>query len=89
MACRRGPGPVHGPVEPPHCQHHPGVISLTGDPLTPHRDAIAMTRDLARARLLTIDGFGHTELPNPSTCAIGYEVARCCRLLHRRVRTRV
>lgn len=35
-----------------------------------------MTRDLARARLLTIDGFGHTELPNPSACAIGYEVGR-------------
>jgi pimeloyl-ACP methyl ester carboxylesterase len=51
------------------------VMSLTGDPLTPHQDAIAMTRDLARARLLTIDGFGHTELPNPSTCAIGYEVS--------------
>jgi len=51
------------------------VMSLTGDPLTTHQDAIAMTRDLARARLLTIDGFGHTELPNPSTCAIGYEVS--------------
>lgn len=51
------------------------VMSLTGDPLTTHQDAIAMTRDLARARLLTIDGFGHTELPNPSTCAIDYEVS--------------
>jgi pimeloyl-ACP methyl ester carboxylesterase len=51
------------------------VMSLTGDPLTTHQDAIAMTRDLASARLLTIDGFGHTELSNPSTCAIGYEVS--------------
>ena len=68
-----GPGPVHRPVEPPHRQHH------LGD--EPHRrpayhppDAIAMTRELARARLLTIDGFGHTELANPSTCAVSYEV---------------
>jgi pimeloyl-ACP methyl ester carboxylesterase len=50
------------------------VMSLTGDPLTTHQDAIAMTRDLARARLLTITGFGHTELANPSTCATDDEV---------------
>ena len=51
------------------------VLSLTGDPATSHQDAIAMTRDLARGRLLTIRGFGHTELANPSNCAIGYEVS--------------
>jgi hypothetical protein len=28
-----------------------------------------MARDLARARLLTVDGWGHTELLNPSGCA--------------------
>jgi hypothetical protein len=50
------------------------VMSLTGDPLTTRQDAIAMTRDLARARRLTIDGFGHAELANPSACAISYEV---------------
>ena len=33
-----------------------------------------MSRDLARARLLTIDGCGHTETGNPSTCATGYEI---------------
>jgi TAP-like protein len=51
------------------------VISLTDDPLTTHQDAIAMTWGLAHARLLTIDGFGHTELANPSTSAINYEVS--------------
>ncbi|HEV7451135.1 MAG TPA: alpha/beta fold hydrolase [Pseudonocardiaceae bacterium] len=52
------------------------VMSLTNDPITTYQNAIAMTRDLARARLLTIDGFGHTELlnNNPSTCATNYEV---------------
>jgi TAP-like protein len=32
-----------------------------------------VARDLARARLLTVDGFGHTELFNPSRCASDYE----------------
>jgi hypothetical protein len=29
---------------------------------------------LARARLLTVDGFGHTAASNGSTCAINYEI---------------
>jgi hypothetical protein len=33
-----------------------------------------MAPDLARARLLTIDGHGHVEADNPSTCATGYEI---------------
>jgi hypothetical protein len=32
-----------------------------------------MAHDLARARLLTVRGFGHTEFFNPSTCASDYE----------------
>jgi pimeloyl-ACP methyl ester carboxylesterase len=51
------------------------VMSLMGDPVTTYQNAIAMTRDLSSARLLTIDGFGHTEIGNPSTCAINYEVS--------------
>jgi TAP-like protein len=45
----------------------------TGDPVTPYRGAVAMSHLLARARLLTVDGFGHTEFLNPSTCAQNYE----------------
>jgi pimeloyl-ACP methyl ester carboxylesterase len=48
------------------------VIGNTHDPNTPYRSAEAMTRQLARARLLTVKGYGHTELTNPSTCAIGW-----------------
>jgi pimeloyl-ACP methyl ester carboxylesterase len=51
------------------------VIGNTGDPKTPYQGAVAMSRDLGRARLLTVDGFGHTELQNPSTCATSYEVS--------------
>lgn len=32
-----------------------------------------MSRELARARLLTVDGYGHTELANKSACADRYE----------------
>ncbi len=48
------------------------VIGNTYDPNTPHRGARAMTRQLSRARLLTVDGYGHTELLNPSSCANRY-----------------
>jgi pimeloyl-ACP methyl ester carboxylesterase len=45
------------------------VIGNTTDPFLPLRDAIAMTRQLANARLLVVHGYGHTALLNPSTCA--------------------
>jgi pimeloyl-ACP methyl ester carboxylesterase len=51
------------------------VIGNTGDPNTPYQDSVAMARDLARARLLTVDGYGHTEFLNPSTCATDYEIS--------------
>jgi hypothetical protein len=34
-----------------------------------------MSRDLANARLLTVDGYGHTEFINKSTCADAAETA--------------
>jgi pimeloyl-ACP methyl ester carboxylesterase len=49
------------------------LIGNTGDPDTPYRGSVAMSRDLARARLLTVDEYGHTEGSNPDTCATDYE----------------
>jgi pimeloyl-ACP methyl ester carboxylesterase len=52
-----------------------GTILLfgnTGDPATPYQDSVALSRELAHARLLTIDGYGHTETNNPSACALDY-----------------
>lgn len=46
------------------------VVGNTGDPWTPYQGSVAMSRDLARARLLTVDGYGHTVGNNPSSCAI-------------------
>ena len=45
------------------------VIGNTFDPATPYEGAVAMSHELANARLLTVQGYGHTELINPSTCA--------------------
>jgi pimeloyl-ACP methyl ester carboxylesterase len=49
------------------------VIGNTHDPSTPIFEARAMSRRLARARLLTVDGYGHTALLNPSSCALAHE----------------
>jgi pimeloyl-ACP methyl ester carboxylesterase len=51
------------------------VMGNTGDPGTPYQSSVAMSRDLSKARLLTIRGYGHTEFENPSTCAASYEVS--------------
>jgi pimeloyl-ACP methyl ester carboxylesterase len=51
------------------------LIGNTGDPTTAYQDSLAMSRDLARARLLTVDGYGHTTTNNPSTCVINEAVS--------------
>ena len=51
------------------------LIGNTGDPATPYQSSVAMSPDLARVRLLTVRGFGHTEFFNPSTCATEDEVS--------------
>jgi pimeloyl-ACP methyl ester carboxylesterase len=51
------------------------VVGNTGDPATAYRSSRRMSRLLARGRLLTVNGFGHTELLNPSRCVARHEVA--------------
>jgi hypothetical protein len=48
------------------------VTNNTIDPNTPYRGAVAMARELARARLLRVDGYGHGVLVNQSVCATRY-----------------
>jgi pimeloyl-ACP methyl ester carboxylesterase len=64
-----GPGYYAGPWNRPTASTIL-VVGNTGDPWTAYHDSVAMSRDLARARLLTVDGYGHTAGNNPSTCAI-------------------
>lgn len=40
------------------------VIGTTRDPATPYENAVAMSKVLARARLLTVDGYGHGAIVN-------------------------
>jgi hypothetical protein len=49
------------------------VVNNTSDPQTPYSGGVTMARLLARARLLTVNGYGHTVLLNPSSCAKNYE----------------
>jgi pimeloyl-ACP methyl ester carboxylesterase len=51
------------------------VVGNTGDPSTAYRGSVRMARLLARGRLLTVTGYGHTELLNPSRCVARREVA--------------
>ncbi|HCU91501.1 MAG TPA: hypothetical protein DHU96_01560 [Actinobacteria bacterium] len=49
------------------------VVGTRYDPATPYWGAGALTRELARGRLLTEQGYGHTALLNPSACINRYE----------------
>ncbi|MFI6497812.1 alpha/beta hydrolase [Nonomuraea typhae] len=51
------------------------VMSTTHDPADPYRNARRLTRELSRARLLTVDGYGHGVILNPSTCADRHQTA--------------
>jgi pimeloyl-ACP methyl ester carboxylesterase len=48
------------------------VIGNRFDPATPISSSQRMAAELARARFLTVQGYGHTELLNPSRCAQNY-----------------
>jgi hypothetical protein len=45
------------------------VIGNKFDPATPHSSSQRTAEELADGHLLTVEGFGHTELLNPSRCA--------------------
>ncbi|MEV0873932.1 MULTISPECIES: alpha/beta hydrolase [Streptomyces] len=49
------------------------VVGTTYDPSTAYPNSRAMAEELADARLLTNEGYGHTALLNPSTCVQDHE----------------
>ncbi|GAA4606226.1 alpha/beta hydrolase [Actinoallomurus liliacearum] len=49
------------------------LLNNTEDPATSYRQAVTVSRTLARARLLTVEGYGHTVFSNPSSCAMDHE----------------
>ncbi|MFE1782207.1 alpha/beta hydrolase [Streptomyces sp. NPDC059506] len=50
------------------------TVNTTHDPATPYPAGVAATRHLGNARLITVRGYGHTTLLNPSTCVGRHEV---------------
>ncbi len=51
------------------------LVGTTTDPATPYRYAVTTSHELANARLLTLDGWGHTAFLQGSTCIDQYEAA--------------
>ncbi|MFJ4927377.1 alpha/beta hydrolase [Streptomyces sp. NPDC088736] len=68
VAANRYRGPWDRPTAHPLL-----VVGTTYDPATPYAGARAMAAELASARLLTAQGYGHTALLNPSACVGRYE----------------
>ncbi|MFF3327377.1 alpha/beta hydrolase [Streptomyces sp. NPDC002889] len=68
-AAHRYTGPWNRPTAHPVL-----VVNPTYDPATSYQAAEAMARELADARLLTLHGYGHTALVNPSACVNLYAV---------------
>ena len=48
------------------------VVNNTGDPATSYQQAKLTAQLLPDAHLVTVQGYGHTELGNPSACAQDY-----------------
>ena len=69
MSADRYTGPWNRPTAPIL------VVGNTVDSSTPYANAVAMSHDLANARLLTVDGYGHSSFTNPSSCVDAIEDA--------------
>jgi hypothetical protein len=61
-------GRYSGPFKVPAGANTPLVVATTYDPATPYRGAKALVRDLGNARLLTMNGDGHTAYGGNSAC---------------------
>ncbi|MFI6490512.1 alpha/beta hydrolase [Streptomyces sp. NPDC050564] len=68
VAANRYRGPWNKPTAHPVL-----VVGTTYDPSTPYTNSQAMAKELANARLLTNNGYGHTALINPSSCIATHE----------------
>ena len=52
------------------------VLGITSDPATNYNNSVLLAeKQLSRARLLTVSGFGHTVWANPSACALKHMAA--------------
>jgi pimeloyl-ACP methyl ester carboxylesterase len=63
LSADRYTGPWNRPTAAPIL-----VVGNTVDSADPYADAVAMSHELANARLLTVNGYGHSALTNHSSC---------------------
>lgn len=74
--CVNWPGRAADPYRGPWNRPTSAPILVIGnrfDPSTNYANSVAMSRLLDRARLLTVNGYGHTALLNPSRCVGEFE----------------
>jgi pimeloyl-ACP methyl ester carboxylesterase len=64
----KGDDVFRGPFHIPSPASTPLVVATTYDPATPYRGATRLVSDLGNARLLTMDGDGHTAYGGNSPC---------------------
>jgi pimeloyl-ACP methyl ester carboxylesterase len=64
QAAERYAGPWNRPTAAPVL-----LVNTLADPATAYAGAVRAQRRLADARLITVDGWGHTSLAHPSSCA--------------------
>lgn len=70
--CLNWPGKAADPYTGPWNRPTSAPILVIGnrfDPETAYTNSVAMAKELANARLLTVEGYGHTAMLNPSDCA--------------------
>jgi pimeloyl-ACP methyl ester carboxylesterase len=67
-------GIFRGPYRQPAAAPTALVVGSRHDPATPYSDAVALTRELGNARLLTMDGDGHTAAFNGISACVDVSV---------------
>jgi len=76
--CAAWPARAAAPYSGPWSRRTLGTVLVIGtrfDPATPFQAALELARELGNARLLSVNGYGHTVLRNPSACAARHEAA--------------
>jgi pimeloyl-ACP methyl ester carboxylesterase len=76
--CAAWPTRAVAPYSGPWSRRTLGTVLVIGtrfDPATPFQAALELARELGNARLLSVNGYGHTVLRNPSACAARHEAA--------------
>jgi pimeloyl-ACP methyl ester carboxylesterase len=76
--CAAWPARAAAPYSGPWSRRTLGTVLVIGtrfDPATPFQASLELARELGNARLLSVNGYGHTAMLNPSACSARHEAA--------------